>query len=87
MTCASDASSTSSGPGVAADVPWKKSSFSINGGCVETAPLQDGTVGIRDSKDPAAGMLVFTRHEIHCFLQGVRNGEFDHLAADGELPG
>lgn len=66
---------------------WRKSTYSSEFGCVEAAPLPDGSVAIRDSKNPEGGMLVFTRHEIHCFLQGVRGGEFDDLAVGGEFPG
>ncbi|WP_329518524.1 DUF397 domain-containing protein [Spirillospora sp. NBC_01491] len=39
---------------------WRKSSHSGNGGeCVETAVL-DGTVGVRDSKNPAGPVLTLT---------------------------
>lgn len=60
---------------------WRKSSFSGgNGGsCVEAAPLPDGRVAVRNSNDPAAGTVYFTRAEIHAFLQGAKAGEFDDL--------
>jgi len=40
-------------------VPFRKSSFSTNGGeaCVEVG-ARLGAVGIRDSKNPAGGLLV-----------------------------
>jgi hypothetical protein len=57
---------------------WTKSSFSFaNGDCVEVASLPDGTVVVRDSKDPAGPALGFTPAEWEAFLGGVRNGEFD----------
>jgi hypothetical protein len=42
-----------------ADVPFRKSSFSTNGGeaCVEVGALPSA-IGIRDSKNPAGGLLV-----------------------------
>ena len=59
---------------------WRKSSFSGNGGCVEAAPLPDGLIALRDSKNPQGGHLVYNAHEWQSFLAGVRNGEFDYLA-------
>lgn len=49
-------------------------------GCVGLAPI-DGGVVMRDEKNPDAPRLAFTKHELACFLNGVRNGEFDHLIA------
>jgi hypothetical protein len=37
---------------------------------------------VRDSKDPAAGFLLYEAAEWRAFLAGVRNGEFDHLAPE-----
>ncbi|WP_199444007.1 DUF397 domain-containing protein [Umezawaea beigongshangensis] len=45
-----------------ADVVWRKSSRSGQGNndaCVEVAVTRDG-VGVRDSKNPAAGLLAFS---------------------------
>jgi hypothetical protein len=57
---------------------WIKSSLSYaNGNCVEVASLPRGTVGVRNSRDATGPVLVFTPDEWHCFLGGVRNGEFD----------
>lgn len=60
---------------------WRKSSF-CNGAatCVEVAPLGDGSVGVRDSKDPDGACLVFTPEEWLAFTAGVRAGEFDPAA-------
>lgn len=58
---------------------WIKASASGNNGCVELAPLSDGGVAVRDSKDADSPVLSFTRHEWLSFLDGVTKGEFDHL--------
>ncbi|NRQ31378.1 DUF397 domain-containing protein [Nonomuraea sp. NN258] len=57
---------------------WRKSSF-CNGAaaCVEVAPLPDGSVALRDSKDQDGPVLVFTPAEWAAFTAGVRDGEFD----------
>lgn len=58
--------------------PWRKSTRS--GGadnCVEVATAIDQHVGVRDSKNPDGGILVFTPSEWAAFVEGVRNGEFD----------
>lgn len=57
---------------------WRKSTRS--GGadnCVEVATATDRHVGVRDSKNPDAGILVFTPGEWSAFVAGVRDGEFD----------
>lgn len=62
---------------------YAKSSYSGTGGCVEVRALPDGTIGVRDSKDSARPVLLFTPTEWRAFLAGVRDGEFDlpaHLA-------
>jgi hypothetical protein len=70
-----------------ADLPWRKSSFSGDNGCLEAAPLNGGLIAVRDSKNPQAGHLVYNAHEWQSFLAGVRNGEFDYLAPTSPLPG
>jgi hypothetical protein len=60
---------------------WIKASASAsNGNCVELATLPNGDVLVRDSKNPTGGCLVFRPVEIAAFFDGVRSGEFDHLA-------
>ena len=51
-----------------------------SGNCVETAPLADGWVAVRDSKHPDEAILRFTPSEWQAFVAGVKNSEFDNLA-------
>ena len=56
---------------------WRKSSSSVNNGCVEVAFVED-RVAVRDSKDRGNGpVLVFTAHEWETFLSGVHRREFE----------
>jgi hypothetical protein len=57
---------------------WQRSSY-CNGAaaCVEVAPLADGNVALRDSKEQDGPVLVFTPSEWAAFTVGVRDGEFD----------
>lgn len=62
-------------------VSWRKSSVSNpSGNCVELAELTDGTVAVRNSREPQGPVLIYTRAEIAAFLEGVHRGEFDDLA-------
>lgn len=57
---------------------WFKSSRSAsNGQCVEVAFLDEGMVGVRDSKDSSGPALVFTPGEWNAFISGTKNGTFD----------
>ena len=59
---------------------WRKSTFSgSNGSCVEFADPGDGTVWVRDSKDPDGPHLTLSRTQIAGWLAGVKAGEFDDL--------
>jgi hypothetical protein len=40
-------------------------------------PLAGDWVLMRVAGDPAGRVLVYDRHEWECFLDGVKNGEFD----------
>ena len=57
---------------------WFKSSYSDNqgGACVETAPLGNGSMAVRDSKDPQGPALVFTPQAWTAFTTAARSGEF-----------
>jgi len=58
---------------------WLKAySSTANGQCVEIASTV-GKIAMRDSKDPEGPILVYTTTEFSAFLEGARNGEFDHL--------
>lgn len=59
---------------------WRKSSRS--GGvddeaCVEVAELAEGGIGIRDSKDPAAGHLRVTTGEFAVLVRRIKHGAHD----------
>jgi len=54
---------------------WRKSSASLNGDCVEFAPLGE-LVGLRDSKDPTGPVLVFRRSQWRKFVEGAKDGDF-----------
>jgi len=57
---------------------WYKSSRS--GGadnCVEARRVGDGSVQLRDSKDPDGPVLAFTPSEWDAFIGGAKGGEFD----------
>ena len=62
--------------------PWIKAMASgPNVNCVELRHHQ-GAVEVRDSKDPHGPTLRFTTAEIAAFLNGAKNGEFDHLTTN-----
>lgn len=60
-------------------VVWRKSSRSNNGGnCVEVATLPaDASVLVRDSKNPADGVLAFSPEQWKAFTASIRDGLFD----------
>ena len=55
---------------------WRTSTFCDLNGCVEVA-LLDNRVAVRDAKDKASPILLFTAPEWDAFISGVRAGEFD----------
>ncbi|HEY0641711.1 MAG TPA: DUF397 domain-containing protein [Pseudonocardiaceae bacterium] len=56
---------------------WTRSSLSLNGDCVEWSASADGSVLVRDSKDPDGPVLRFTRSEWAAFVGGAKLGEAD----------
>jgi Domain of unknown function (DUF397) len=66
----------------ATQTPWIKASASGgNGNCVEMRQHGED-VEVRDSKDAGNGpILRFTPTEWSAWLDGAKNGEFDHLGA------
>jgi hypothetical protein len=62
-----------------AALSWLKAQASShNGQCVEIASA-DGKIAMRDSKNPDGPILIYTPAEFSAFLDGARNGEFDHF--------
>jgi hypothetical protein len=57
---------------------WRKSTRSgpWTDNCVEVA-FVDGTIAVRDSKNPGGPVLVFTSAEWDAFVDGAKDGEFD----------
>ncbi|MBT8227756.1 MAG: DUF397 domain-containing protein [Dactylosporangium sp.] len=59
---------------------WQKSKRSNpSGNCVEMAPLPNGGIAVRNSRDPNGPALVYTLDEMSAFIGGVRDGDFDNL--------
>jgi hypothetical protein len=57
---------------------WRKSSFSDNdGNCVEIARAGNGSIGVRDSKDPNGPILAFEPSSWLAFTRDVCTGRFD----------
>lgn len=56
---------------------FKKSRLSGDNGCVEVATNLAEIVAVRDSKDLAGPVLVFSQAEWTAFVGGVQDGEFD----------
>jgi hypothetical protein len=57
---------------------WRKSSFSngTGGACVEVANLDNGALGVRDSKDPQGAVLRLPVRAWQAFAAEVREGRF-----------
>ena len=59
---------------------WQKSGRSNSqGACVELGGLSGSEIAIRNSRDPDGPALLYTRAEIHALIEGVKEGDFDHL--------
>lgn len=62
-----------------ASLVWVKARSSTSyGQCIQVASATAG-VAMRDSKDPDGPILLYTRTEFKTFLDGARNGDFDHI--------
>jgi hypothetical protein len=64
-------------------IGWQKSGRSNpSGNCVELTKLKDSAdIAVRNSRDPEGPALIYTPDEIAAFIQGVRDGDFDHYIA------
>ena len=63
------------------DLDFKKSTHSKHeqygdGNCVEVKRTEEA-IYVRDTKDPNAGTLQFTKSEWQAFINGVKEQEFD----------
>jgi hypothetical protein len=59
---------------------WQKSRRSNSqGACVEVARLDDGGIAVRNSRFPQGPVLRYTRAELRALIEGVKEGDFDHL--------
>jgi hypothetical protein len=60
---------------------WRRSGAGTGGIEIAVVRPGDGAAGewvlMRVAGDPSGRVLVYDRHEWECFLDGVRNGEFD----------
>lgn len=61
---------------------YRRSSSCDGAGCVEVARLADGSVAVRDSKNPDLEPRVFDAAEWRAFVAGVKAGEFDLATFD-----
>ena len=61
------------------ELKWRKASRSgSNGGdCVEVTRLNSDLIGIRDSKNPAAGNLSLDRPDAAALISAVKSGRYD----------
>jgi hypothetical protein len=56
---------------------WRKSQRSNSQGqCVELARLDEGTVAVRNSRDPEGAALIFNVDGIRDMINGLREGRF-----------
>jgi Domain of unknown function (DUF397) len=62
-------------------VSWQKSRRSNpSGNCVELAQLPGGSeIAVRNSRFPDGPALIYTSAEMAAFVQGAKEGDFDHL--------
>jgi hypothetical protein len=47
------------------------------GNCVEAAPLPDGAVALRDSKNRNTPPYILTSEEWKAFITEIKNGDYD----------
>ena len=57
----------------------KSGRSTAQGNGVQTAKLPGDEVAVRNSRHPEGPALIFSRAEVHAFLEGVKDGDFDDL--------
>jgi hypothetical protein len=66
------------------DLAWRTSTFSGSGGnssgCIEIAPLPDGGIAVRDTKDRSRAAHLHSAPAWQAFLGGIRTGEFNRTS-------
>ncbi|MGI5269528.1 DUF397 domain-containing protein [Nonomuraea sp. CA-218870] len=55
------------------EITWKVSSRCNNGSCVAVAPLPDGRIAVRDTKQADGPMLRFSGDEWHAFIGQLKH--------------
>jgi Domain of unknown function (DUF397) len=64
------------------DGSWRKSQRSNSqGACVEIARIDAETIAMRNSRDPQGPALIYRRETIAALIEGLREGDFDHLVS------
>ncbi len=58
--------------------PWQKASASDESMCVELR-RNGNAIELRNSKNPQGAILRCTTSELAAWIDGAKNGEFDHL--------
>jgi len=58
--------------------PWRTSTFTNQGNCVEVAPTAIG-VAVRNSNSREQGTLYFSKDELAAVLAAAQAGELDEL--------
>ncbi|BCY09269.1 DUF397 domain-containing protein [Actinoplanes sp. L3-i22] len=60
-------------------VDWHTSTFCAAENCVEVAVIGD-SIAVRDSKNPAGAVQMYSRDEWSAFVEGITIGDFDFSA-------
>ena len=69
--------SSTQSPNPFADEGYILSSLTHKCCCVAVKKLADGSVKVRDTKDPGGPALMFNKDEWDAFIGGAKLGEFD----------
>lgn len=65
---------------------WRTSSASDLVECVAVANL-DGTIGVRNSRDPSGVTLILPREEFGRWVERIKAGDYDQLPHQKAAPG